>query len=222
MATILTKVLNIVDAIIPAGHPNRPGKKLLVSGVTIHNTDNTNKGADAKAHSKFLIKTGYYMLQGKKHYVSWHFTVDDHEIYHHLPTDEIGWHAGRGNTKTLAIEICMNAGIDHSAANKRAAQLAAGLLHDFKLDITCLYSHNHWTGKVCPKLLLDHHHEGAKWIAFKALVAEAAAELASGKRAILSKEPAHIDPKHLHYTIEDETNEIDHHSLILPEEDLTK
>ena len=31
--------------------------------------------------------------------VSWHYTVDDHEIYHHLPDDETAYHAGDGMEK---------------------------------------------------------------------------------------------------------------------------
>jgi N-acetylmuramoyl-L-alanine amidase CwlA len=45
--------LNIVQDLIPIGNSNRPGTKLVPTGITIHNTDNPNKGANAAAHAKY-------------------------------------------------------------------------------------------------------------------------------------------------------------------------
>jgi N-acetylmuramoyl-L-alanine amidase CwlA len=69
--------LNLLIEIIAEGRPNRPGTIITPNFLTIHNTDNDDRGAGAKAHSGFVRNTGYYILHGERHYVSWHFSVDD-------------------------------------------------------------------------------------------------------------------------------------------------
>src|SRR5712691_10491597 len=61
----------------------------------------------------------------------------------------------------------MNAGIDRSAADLRAARVAAATLYDLGLGIEILKKHQDWTGKKCPELILDP----VKWEAFKNKVA---------------------------------------------------
>jgi hypothetical protein len=205
MGSALTNSLNIQQMLIPADHTNRPGKHLNVAGITIHNTDNTDKRANAHAHATFVADTGYYKINGQKHWVSWHYTVDDREVWQSLPNDEIGWHAGPGNSKTIGIEICMNDGIDQAAANERAAALAAGLLHDHKLGVDSLYTHHRWTGKKCPVLLLNGSKEGSKWSGFKALVEKGLIALEGKGLVILREKPKVLQQE---YSLEDEEIEI--------------
>jgi N-acetylmuramoyl-L-alanine amidase len=188
MTTALHKMLAITESLIPTGHENRPGRRIPVDSITVHNTDNPKRGADANAHAKFLTNVGYYLLKGKKHWVSWHFTVDDSAIYQHLPLNEEGWHAGRGNSSSIGIEICMCQGIDQSAANVRAGILIAGLLNDLKLKVTSVFSHNHWTGKDCPVLLLERSHEGQKWRDFIAMIEGVQKNLIPGTPAIFDQQ----------------------------------
>ena len=62
----------------------RPGVKMSKCiGVTIHNTDNSGVGADAKAHAN-LLKNSW-----KNKQQSWHFAVDEDGAYQSIPTDEI-------------------------------------------------------------------------------------------------------------------------------------
>ncbi len=75
----------IIQDFIPSGSSNRPGYYMNPLYITVHNTSNTAKGANAASHARFAKNnpsTG----------VSWHFTVDDAEIYQHLPLNENGWH----------------------------------------------------------------------------------------------------------------------------------
>lgn len=160
----LGESLNLEIELIPAGRPNRPGVPINIEKVTVHNTSNTNRGADAKNHSKWVRETGFYTLpNGEKNYVSWHYTVDDKRVIKHLPISEKGWHAGRGNSSSIGIEICMHQDINQDAAFDRAARLIAALLYDLKLSLEDVVTHKHWTGKNCPILLL----EGVKWKEFK-------------------------------------------------------
>lgn len=128
----------------------RPGIKMSKCiGVTIHNTDNSGVGAGARAHAN-LLKNSW-----KNKQQSWHFAVDENGAYQSIPTDEIAWHAGdggsgKGNTQTIAIEICMNSDGDLEKATDNAAQLAAQQLKEKGLSADKLYQHHDWSGKNCP------------------------------------------------------------------------
>ena len=141
--------LNIIQDFIPAGNSNRPGRRLRPSHITIHNTDNTGRGADAAAHAKYVKGA-----DARKRKVSWHFTVDDKAIFQSLPTGEIGWHAGRGNSKSIGIEICMHTGMSEAKAYERAALLTAVLASQHGISVrNGIVQHNDWTGKNCPRVL---------------------------------------------------------------------
>lgn len=161
----LRRKLNLSEAYIPVGRPNRSGRALRPAFVTIHNTDNDDPGADALRHSSFVRNTGFYTLpSGKKQWVSWHFTVDDVRTVKQLPLNEQGIHAGAGNGVSVAVEVCMHREIDQAAADERAATLAAVLLHDLGLQPAAVRTHHSWTQKDCPSLLRD------RWPAFLARV----------------------------------------------------
>lgn len=166
-------LLNLKEDYIPRDKRNRPGTPNSLEYITVHNTDNTKKGADASAHSKFVKNTGYYTSKdtGEKIYVSWHYTVDDSQIIKHLPLNEKGFHARNdGNSRSIGIEICMDKGIDQDAAFLRAARLIAALLYDLKKPADAIVPHHFWTGKNCPRLLLDNGKPGKKWRDFISLV----------------------------------------------------
>lgn len=147
----------------------RPGIKMSKCiGVTIHNTDNSGAGADAKAHAN-LLKNSW-----KNKQQSWHFAVDEDGAYQSIPTDEIAWHAGdggsgKGNTQTIAIEICMNSDGDLEKATDNAAQLAAQQLKEKGLSADKLYQHHDWSGKNCPSQI--RAGQPYDWSTFKSKVA---------------------------------------------------
>lgn len=151
----LGRSLNLSVDLIPNGRPNRPGRSIQPKYLTIHNTSNASSGADAMAHARFVARTGFYVIKGKKHHVSWHYTVDDTRVVKHLPVNEVGFHAGRGNAQSIGIEICMHKEIDQDAANDRAARLVAALMHDLGIPKSNVVTHKHWTKKPCPSLLLE-------------------------------------------------------------------
>jgi len=136
--------------LIPMSNNNRPGSKLTGTRyITVHNTANPNPGANAKAHANYV--------KNPSTDVSWHFTVDDHEIYQHLPTDEVGWHAGTtgGNTQSVGIEICENSDGNFNQAVKNSQELIAKLMSDLNVPINRVVTHQFWSGKQCPHLLLN-------------------------------------------------------------------
>lgn len=162
--------MNIIQDFIPKGAKNRPGTKLTGPlFITIHDTANASKGANALMHAKYLKGTDAANRQA-----SWHFTVDDTNIVQHLPLDEVGWHAGdgakgQGNTSSIAIEICENADGDRAKAEDNAAKLTAFLLKELNLAIDKVVQHNKWSGKNCPHII-----RGRKdgWSGFLAKVQE--------------------------------------------------
>ena len=145
---------------------NRPGGSNPCKYITIHETGNAAKGADAVAHAAYLDSDA-----GKRDMVSWHYTVDDHAIVQHLPDYETAYHAGDGkdgpgNTTSIGIEICVNAGGDFEAAKANAAALGRLLMEEHGISADRVVQHNHWNGKDCPKTI---RATAGAWEAFLAL-----------------------------------------------------
>lgn len=81
--------MEIKQKLISKNNTNtRPGIKMDPQWITIHETDNTSKGADAEAHARL-------QASGNSRTASWHYTVDDHEIWQSIPDNEVAWHAGK-------------------------------------------------------------------------------------------------------------------------------
>lgn len=143
--------VNIIKDILPETNRNRPQTIIEPKYITIHETGNRKVGANAKNHSAYLKSASAEALP-----VSWHFTVDDKEIYQHLPLNENGWHAGdggkgTGNMQSIGIEICVNSDGDFIQAKKNAQYLVGRLLKQLNLPIESVVQHNRWTGKNCPE-----------------------------------------------------------------------
>ena len=141
-------ITDLMSATIPA----RTGIKREIRYIVVHETDNTGKGANAKSHSNFL--TG-----GNAGETSWHYTVDDHEIYHHVPDDELAWHAGDtvvphgGNRHGVGIELCVNSDGDFEKTLVNGAKLVAYLLKAYELDMSAVTMHGDYIDKNCPSNL---------------------------------------------------------------------
>lgn len=131
---------------------NRPSIKRQIKYIVIHETANFNSGANARSHSDFLIKGG----NGD---TAWHYTVDDTEIYHHIPDDEVAWHAGDklkengGNLCGVGIELCVNPDGDFESTFDNAAKLTAYLLKSYRLKISAVKQHGDFVSKNCPQTI---------------------------------------------------------------------
>ena len=145
--------LRIIQDILPAGAKNRPGGSNPDTYITIHETGNFAKGADAAAHAAYLRGSSAQAAP-----VSWHYTVDDHGIYQHLPDGERAYHAGDGgsgpgNATSIGIEICVDAGGNFEQAKANAAALVRLLMARHGIPLDHVVQHNHWNGKDCPKTI---------------------------------------------------------------------
>ena len=150
----------LFTAYIPEDSPGRPGVLRTVESITIHETANTSEGADAEAHSDYLSTTSDE--------VSWHYTVDDHQIYQHLPDNEEAWHSGdrEGNHSSIGIELCVNADGNFDQTMENAAKLTAFLLKEYDLTIDNVKQHYDFNGKDCPLII---RQEG-RWDEFLGMV----------------------------------------------------
>ncbi|MDU3680761.1 MAG: N-acetylmuramoyl-L-alanine amidase [Flavonifractor plautii] len=132
---------------------NRPGGSNPCKYITIHETGNAAKGADAAAHGAYLDSAA-----GEDDLVSYHYTVDDHAIVQHLPDTETAYHAGDGadgpgNTTSIGIEICVNQDGDFERAKANAASLVRLLMGEHGIPLDKVVQHNQWNGKDCPKTI---------------------------------------------------------------------
>lgn len=115
-------------------------------GICIHNTFN-----DASAKNEIS-----YMVANDSQ-TSYHFAIDDIEIWQGLPLNRNGWHAGdgasgEGNRKYIAIEICYSksGGPKFDKAEDRTAQFVALLLKERGWGIDRVKKHQDFTLKNCP------------------------------------------------------------------------
>lgn len=156
-------VVKIIKDFISTNNKNRPGNYMKPLYITVHNTANTAKGANAASHAAFVKRSSTA--------VSWHFTVDDKVIYQHLPLNENGWHAGdgrgTGNMKSIGIEICENADGNFEKAVENAQWLIRQLMTEQGIPLANVVPHKRWSGKQCPRKLLN------RWDSFKAGIATA-------------------------------------------------
>ncbi|GAA5418064.1 N-acetylmuramoyl-L-alanine amidase CwlH [Paraliobacillus ryukyuensis] len=137
-----------------------------VNTITIHQTGNTNAGADAQAHAN--IQTNMNSRQA-----SWHYSVDDKEAIQSFPDNVQCWHAtdggGPGNTTSLSIELCINSDGDYEKTVQNGAELAKELLDKHHLTVNDLRQHHDWYAKNCPAQIRAGKH-GIRWNDFLNMV----------------------------------------------------
>ena len=141
--------------LIQSGTQARTGKKRKIKYIVIHETDNTSVGADASNHAK-------YLSENNKTSTSWHYTVDDKEIYNHIPDNEVAHHAAteKGNLYGIGIELCVNEDGNFEKTFENGAKLVAYLLKTYNLNINDIKTHNDFSGKDCPHNILRDNKMG--------------------------------------------------------------
>lgn len=162
----------IVD-ILPGGKVI-PNTKITPTSITIHNTGNI--GAPAKNNHNYMKNCN----QNGSRIASWHFTVDDKEIYQAQSCNYKTFHAGNatGNNTSIGIEICMfNDKEKQRKAYENAIELVKILLKYYGWTIDKVKRHKDWSGKHCPAWLIEGKF-GYTWDWFK--------------KQVTSKQPASV------------------------------
>lgn len=158
----------IVDIVPKGNFEIRPAYGMLPTAITIHNTGNAGRGANAKAHNTYIhnmakktpLQTGY---------ASWHFSVDDKYIYQHIPMNETAWHCGdgsginSGNRSSIGIEICENPEMDYAQAEENAIALTVHLMKLYNIKANKVKPHQDWSGKYCPRVILKRDNGFTKF-----------------------------------------------------------
>lgn len=138
--------------------------------ITIHETDNANKGADADAHARL-------QANGNSRKASWHWTVDQKEAVQSFEHNVRCWAAGSsaGNNQSIQVEICVND--DYNKAVQNAAELVKMIMKQEGIGINNVVQHNHWSGKNCPSIM----RSGKKitWSQFKAMLSGTSAAVSN-------------------------------------------
>lgn len=118
------------------------------TSITIHETSNTDRGADAQAHADL-------QSSGNVRQASWHVQVDDTEAIRSYPDTAQCWHGGtrEANESSLAVEICVNSAGDYDEAFKNAAEVVRDWRIKHNIPRHKVFDHAHWTGKNCPSKL---------------------------------------------------------------------
>lgn len=118
--------------------------------LTIHETDNTNRGADADAHARL-------QASGNVRAASWHYQADDRRVIRSYPHTVQCWHAGadKGNRQSIGVEVCVNADGDYAAAVRNAIELARIVIAEEGIPLSNVVLHRHWSGKRCARGIIE-------------------------------------------------------------------
>ncbi len=137
------------NLIIPSGKASRPGTKRKIKYIIIHETGNFDAKANARSHAN-------YLLRNSTSTTSWHYTVDDKEIYHHIPDNEEAYHSATkvGNLHGIGIELCVNKDGNFEQTFDNGAKLVAYLIKRYNLNIYDILTHHDFSGKNCPYTIL--------------------------------------------------------------------
>lgn len=137
---------------IPENAPSRERSGRLrteKNSITIHNTGNPR--STAKNERDFASR--------RTDSASFHYVLDDKEVIAVLPEEEMSYHSGTaaGNRNSISIEICESG--DWDTTWDLAVKFVASLLDKRGWGIDRLRTHQSWSGKECPRLILPHWHK---------------------------------------------------------------
>ncbi len=125
----------------------RPKVHRKIKYIVIHNT--ANPASTAKNERDYLtnpVNTSN---------TSWHIVVDEKEMIEAIPLTEVAHHAGTtdGNEYGIGIEICESG--NYEQAEEHAVKLVAYLMKYYKIPLSRVTTHQDFSGKPCPRLLID-------------------------------------------------------------------
>lgn len=128
--------------------------------ITIHETGNTSRGANALNHAN-------YINNGSK--ATWHYTVDKDNIVQHFNDNIQCWHAGdgsgKGNTQSIGIEMCINSDGNYPQTVDNTVDLVVHLMKKHNIPLENIKQHNFWSGKNCP-MIMRSGKNGISWNIF--------------------------------------------------------
>jgi len=139
--------MEVTVAWLNVGHKFRPGRAIVPTSITIHNTGNPRSTA---VNERAWLDNPVNLNSGN--FASWHYVLDESSIIQAIPDHEMAYHAEAGNATSIGIEIC-ESGNQH-VVWRRAVSFVVSLLRHHGFGAEQVKTHRDWTGKNCPRLIL--------------------------------------------------------------------
>lgn len=132
--------------------------------LVIHDTGNTNKGANALNHRNYVGTNA----RG----ASAHYFVDDKNIVQFIGDSKSAGAVGDGkgrygitNRNSISVEMCINKDADYSKTYKNTVELVKNLMIKFNIPIDRVVRHYDASRKSCPGHMSKNNW--SKWWKFK-------------------------------------------------------
>lgn len=136
--------------------------------IVVHETDNWNRGANARAHAKSQYNGNFSDM-------SVHYYCGSDGIYQAAEHTCKCWHIGRqyvnspnnpdcNNNNSIGIEICVNSDGNYTIARNNAIELVKYLIGTTGIPASRVIRHYDAKGKYCPRNMLDNP---SLWTDFK-------------------------------------------------------
>lgn len=152
--------MNMQEQLLKQGHRYRPGGNYNKTSITIHSTANSTSTAQNER--------GWLDNQSNDRDASWHYVVGEDVVIQAIPDNEMAWHCGdtEGNRHSIGIEFVESG--NREKVLETAAEFVAAKLKEYKLKISDIKQHYYWTGKNCPRILIDKSciKDGMNWYYF--------------------------------------------------------
>lgn len=142
-------------------------QKNIKKWITVHQTGNTSKGADAEVHANLQSR-------GNSRAAGWHWQVDDNIAIQSIPHNVSAYQAGsyKGNVESIGVEHCVNSDADYEKVLQNGAELVADIMKKEGIPLSRVVQHNYWSGKNCPTQLRNAKN-GISWNDYKKMVQQA-------------------------------------------------
>lgn len=121
------------------------------TNIIYHDTGNHTPGANAIMHAAYMVGSANRTARAR----SWHYTVDEHRIIHHIPDNEVSWQGDSflSYGQSIGIETCVDFGSDLYTTWHRTAKLIASLFVKHDLGMDSILQHYDTSEKNCPQTL---------------------------------------------------------------------
>ena len=154
--------MNINKNLIKYNFSSRKG--VTIKYIVIHDTGNSNKGADADAHFRYF--------NGADRQSSAHYFVDDKQVLQLVEDNNASWHCGDGkgkygvtNVNSIGIEICVNRDGNYKKAVETTIELTKYLMKLYNIPLENVVRHYDSSRKICPASMSANNWKA--WDEFK-------------------------------------------------------
>lgn len=135
-----------------------------VKYITVHQTGNARKGANADMHGRLQKNIN-------PRQASWHYQSDDTKVIQSFNDNIRCWANSDGNKKeggnmtSINVELCINSDGDYEKSIEIGAKFVAMKLKEYKLGVSKVKRHFDWYNKNCPAQLMQGY-KGITWSDF--------------------------------------------------------